>query len=58
MVEVEQQARALAPGNFAERTTREVARVDVETDHATSLILLHDPGHSFDERTLREQFGV
>ena len=37
---------------------REVARVDVETDHATSLILLHDPGHSFDERTLREQFGV
>jgi len=37
---------------------REVVRVAVETDHATSLILLHDPGHSFDERTLREQFGV
>ncbi len=37
---------------------RDVVRVDVETDHATSLILLHDPGHSFDERTLREQFGV
>jgi NAD+ kinase len=36
---------------------REVARVDVETDHATSLILLHDPGHSLDERILREQFG-
>jgi NAD+ kinase len=36
---------------------REVARVDVETDRATSLILLHDPGQSFDERTLREQFG-
>ena len=31
--------------------------VDVETDHETSLVLLHDPGHSLDERILREQFG-
>jgi NAD+ kinase len=37
---------------------RHVMRVDVETDFATSLILLHDAGHPFDERTLREQFGV
>ena len=37
---------------------RDVLRVDVETDYATSLILLHDAGHPFDERTLREQFGV
>jgi NAD+ kinase len=37
---------------------RDVMRVDVETDFATSLILLHDAGHTFDERTLREQFGV
>jgi NAD+ kinase len=36
---------------------RDVTRVEVETDHATSLILLHDPGHSLDERILREQFG-
>ncbi len=36
---------------------RDVVRVEVETDHATSLILLHDPGHSLDERILREQFG-
>ncbi len=36
---------------------RDVARGDVETDHATSLVLLHDPGHSLDERILREQFG-
>ncbi|MGD1037257.1 MAG: NAD kinase [Roseiarcus sp.] len=35
---------------------RDVVRVDVETDHATSLVLLHDPGHSLDERILREQF--
>jgi len=37
---------------------RDVARVDVETDHSTSLIVLHDPGYSFDERSMREQFGV
>jgi NAD+ kinase len=36
---------------------RKVHRVEVETDHATALILLHDPGHSLDERILREQFG-
>jgi NAD+ kinase len=37
---------------------RRVARVEVATDHDTSLVLLHDPGHSLDERILREQFGV
>jgi len=36
---------------------RNVARVEVAMDKATSLILLHDPGHSLDERILREQFG-
>ena len=36
---------------------RDVASVDVEMDHATQLILLHDPGHSLEERILREQFG-
>ncbi len=36
---------------------RNVLRVDVEMDHATGLVLLHDPGHSLDERILREQFG-
>jgi NAD+ kinase len=36
---------------------RRVERVEIETDHATSLVLLHDPGHSLDERILREQFG-
>jgi NAD+ kinase len=36
---------------------RRVARVDVSMDHKTSLVLLHDPGHSLDERILREQFG-
>ena len=36
---------------------RNVTRVAVEMDKATSLILLHDPGHSLNERILREQFG-
>ena len=36
---------------------RQVARVDIAMDHATSLVLLHDPGHSLDERILGEQFG-
>jgi NAD+ kinase len=37
--------------------TRDVTRVEVAMDHATGLVLLHDPGHSLDERILREQFG-
>jgi NAD+ kinase len=36
---------------------RRVTRVEVAMDRATSLVLLHDPGHSLDERILREQFG-
>jgi NAD+ kinase len=36
---------------------RRVARVEIATDHDTTLVLLHDPGHSLDERILREQFG-
>ncbi len=35
---------------------RRVNRVAAAMDRATSLILLHDPGHSLDERILREQF--
>ncbi len=37
--------------------TRAVLRVDVSMDHQTGLVLLNDPGHSLDERILREQFG-
>ena len=36
---------------------RRVARVEIATDHDTTLVILHDPGHSLDERILREQFG-
>jgi len=34
-----------------------VQRVEISMDHATNLVLLHDPGHSLDERILAEQFG-
>ncbi len=37
---------------------RKVARVEVAMDHAVGLTLLHDPGHSMEERILREQFGA
>ena len=36
---------------------RSVRSVDIEMDHATAFNLLFDPGHSLDERILREQFG-
>jgi NAD+ kinase len=36
---------------------RDVAAVDVRMDHAISMHMLFDPGHSLDERILREQFG-
>jgi NAD+ kinase len=35
---------------------RDVLRVQIATDHSTGLELLHDPGHSMEERILREQF--
>ena len=35
----------------------EVLAVEVGMDHSVDLVLLHDPGHSLDERILNEQFG-
>jgi NAD+ kinase len=37
--------------------TRNVARVDIRLDRSADLVMLHDPGHSLEERILREQFG-
>ena len=37
---------------------RDVACVSARVDERVDLVLLHDPGHSLDERILREQFGV
>jgi NAD+ kinase len=36
---------------------KQVAKVDIALDGSTDIIILHDPGHSLDERILREQFG-
>ncbi|MET0443368.1 MAG: NAD(+) kinase, partial [Pseudorhodoplanes sp.] len=35
---------------------RNVTHVEIAMDHAISLYMLFDPGHSLDERILREQF--
>lgn len=37
---------------------RSVTRVQVAMDRTIDLVMLHDPGHSLDERILREQFGT
>lgn len=37
---------------------RKVQKVDITLDRSTDIVILHDPGHSLDERILREQFGV
>ena len=37
---------------------RSVCSVDIAMDHAISMQMLFDPGHSLDERILREQFGI
>ncbi len=36
---------------------RSVRSVDIAMDHSVSMHMLFDPGHSLDERILREQFG-
>jgi len=36
---------------------RSVRSVEIGMDHSTSMHMLFDPGHSLDERILREQFG-
>ena len=36
---------------------RSVSSVDIQMDHSISMQMLFDPGHSLDERIVREQFG-
>ena len=36
---------------------REAAEVEIAMDPAINLVMMHDPGHSLEERILREQFG-
>jgi NAD+ kinase len=39
------------------REVRDVRRVDIAMDKGVDLVMLHDPGHSLDERILQEQFA-
>lgn len=36
---------------------RDAVEVTITMDRSINLVMLHDPGHSLDERILREQFG-
>jgi NAD+ kinase len=36
---------------------RSVQHVDIRMDHAIDMLMMFDPGHSLDERILREQFS-
>jgi len=36
---------------------RNVVRVEVVTDRTMSMRMMFDPGHSLEERIIREQFG-
>jgi NAD+ kinase len=54
ILEAEKRPTAATADHFE---VKNVVKVSVAMDHATGLILLHDPGHSLDERILREQFG-
>jgi NAD+ kinase len=57
------QIDVMEPGNrpvsaVADHTEfRAVSQVNVSMDREVDLLMLHDPGHSLDERILREQFG-
>ena len=48
-----------APGRGGRRSRRGAlgAQVEIAMDHTISMHMLFDPGHSLDERILREQFG-
>jgi NAD+ kinase len=37
---------------------RDVSRVEVTSDKDIAMRMLFDPGHSLEERILREQFGA
>lgn len=37
---------------------RDAVEVEIAMDRSVGLVMLHDPGHSLDERILREQFGA
>ena len=47
----------LGPATSGDDEARDVPRVEVLSDKTISMRMLFDPGHSLEERILREQFG-
>jgi len=57
-IEVLESAKRPVSATADHHEVRDVASVDIKMDTTKSMVLLHDPGHSLDERILREQFGA
>lgn len=56
-IEVMESAKRPVSATADHYEVRDVASVDIVMDRSRTMVLLHDPGHSLDERILREQFG-
>jgi NAD+ kinase len=54
VLEAEKRPAAAVADHFEVRSVR---TVDIRMDHSIAMHMLFDPGHSLDERILREQFG-
>ena len=56
-VEVREAAKRPVAAVADHNEVRSVRSVEISMDHSISMHMLFDPGHSLDERILREQFG-
>jgi len=56
-VEVREPAKCPVAAVADHNEVRSVRAVEISMDHNVSMHMLFDPGHSLDERILREQFG-
>jgi NAD+ kinase len=56
-IEVRQAAKRPVAAVADHNEVRSVRSVEISMDHDTAMHMLFDPGHSLDERILREQFG-
>jgi NAD+ kinase len=56
-VEVREAAKRPVAAVADHDEVRSVRSVEISMDHSISMYMLFDPGHSLDERILREQFG-
>jgi NAD+ kinase len=57
IVEVREAAKRPVAAVADHNEVRSVRSVEISLDHKISMHMLFDPGHSLDERILREQFG-